>query len=276
VSRTAAISNIEKGLQVVYRGGVSHPNVPSADQIYRGETSKVASLVREIFEAFVMKRVRSQAGSTMRWVAATVAHYDAYFPPLAPAACRYPYAGAWSRLRSGTLLACVLHFFCGDRDDDGANLPAVRSFLFFVCSRQSFFVLIFPLLFPTRRCPSPPSSSILSCSPGSTLRTTWRLLRRCTTFDFCSATCNSLAFRLSGTCVALCPGASLACCRVSARYRARSHASHPDIRTCMHADVRACTHTSPFCPSLPTHYLCRSRRLCRCPTKIFCCSNSTT
>ena len=125
VSRTAAISNIEKGLQVVYRGGVSHPNVPSADQIYRGESSKVASLVREVFEAFVMKRVRAQAGSTMRWVAATVAHYDAYFPPLAPATCRYPYAGAWSRLRSGTLLACVLHFFCGDRDDDGANLPAV-------------------------------------------------------------------------------------------------------------------------------------------------------
>jgi hypothetical protein len=99
--------------------------MPSAAEICEGKSERIGWLIAEIFELFVIKDMRTARRSTpmMKWYSMVLSHYGIR---LNERTCSPPFKGKsfqdamWKSFRSGTVLACVLHYFCGN---DNGRFP---------------------------------------------------------------------------------------------------------------------------------------------------------
>jgi hypothetical protein len=123
----SALRNIEKGLTVMWQH--CQPNarrMPSAAEICEGKSERIGWLVAEVFEMFVMRDMRSGRRSVpmMRWYSGVLSHYGIVLNKRTTAP---PFTGtdyrdaSWNSFRSGTVLACVLHYFCGGGGGGGSG-----------------------------------------------------------------------------------------------------------------------------------------------------------
>ena len=121
-TRGPALRNIEKGLTVMWQH--CQPNarrMPSAAEICEGKSERIGWLIAEIYEMFVLKDMRTARRSIpmMKWYSGILSHYGIV---LNKRSVRPPFSGrpyrdaSWNSFRSGTVLACVLHYFCGNNN----------------------------------------------------------------------------------------------------------------------------------------------------------------
>ena len=130
LSRKPAVANIEQALSVIWRGGrVNNTRVPSALDIYSGQTEKISVLLAEVFEVYVMKTLRKEATrSMMMWYNIVLKQYRRDLPLDAMNAnVEIEFDGIHSEVESvragfgqlcnsfsnGVSLFCVLFHFCG-------------------------------------------------------------------------------------------------------------------------------------------------------------------
>lgn len=111
LTRRPAIANLEQALSVIWRSGrVNNTRVPSADEIYNGKTDRIAVLVQEVFDVYVVRDMRKLAPTMMTWFAGVLSQYRRQ---LGPGCLRAPHDDAWAEFQTGTSMFCVLYHFCG-------------------------------------------------------------------------------------------------------------------------------------------------------------------
>ena len=101
--------------------------MPSAAEICEGKSERIGWLIAEVYEMFVLRDMRSARRSIpmMKWYSGVLSHYGIVLnrrtnaPPFSGKAYR---DASWNSFRSGTVLACVLHYFCGCGDGGGSAL----------------------------------------------------------------------------------------------------------------------------------------------------------
>mgnify|MGYP003937830093 FL=1 len=130
LSRKPAVSNIEQALSVIWRGGrVNNSRVPNALDIYGGHTEKITVLLSEVFEVYVMKKLRREATtSMMQWYNIVLKQYRRALPLDAMnSKVEVPFDGIHKEVETvnagfgqlcnsfsnGVSLFCVLFHFCG-------------------------------------------------------------------------------------------------------------------------------------------------------------------
>ena len=111
LSQRPAIANLEQALSVIWTSRrVNNTRVPSALDVYTGKQEKIAMLVQEIFEVYVMRDLRAPANmsSMLEWFDGVLAQYDR---PLPASSLKPPFSNLWEAFRSGVnLFLVVLHF----------------------------------------------------------------------------------------------------------------------------------------------------------------------
>ena len=118
LSRKPALKNIEQALNVIWTSGrVNNTRIPSSDDLYEGKTDKIAILLQEIFEVYVMRDLRKEAPRMLAWYDGILAQYpslrDGGKPGLSPGVKEPPHDGLWEELQSGTAMFCVVYHFNG-------------------------------------------------------------------------------------------------------------------------------------------------------------------
>jgi len=111
LSRKPCVANLEQAIGVIWRSGrVNNTRVPSADDVYDGKTDKIAVLLEEIFEVYVLRDLRKMAPTVLDWFQNILEQYNF---PLPEETLLPPFDGVWEHFQSGTALFCVLYHFHG-------------------------------------------------------------------------------------------------------------------------------------------------------------------
>jgi thiol-disulfide isomerase/thioredoxin len=125
-----AINNIEQALAVIWQKG--RPNarrMPTSKEIFEAKSERISWLVREIFECFEMRAIRSKSRckKMMGWYHEIL---EAYGRQLRQRTTTFPYEGnsfaksIWEDFHDGVNFACVIHYFCGSEVMD--TFPGVK------------------------------------------------------------------------------------------------------------------------------------------------------
>jgi hypothetical protein len=109
--KKAAIQNLEQVLGHVWRAkSLNNSRIPTAEDIYSGNTSKTAILLNELFAVYVLRPLYKTALKVLRWYNHILKQYQRPLP--AYIFDEGDLSGVWPHFQSGTALFCVLfHFF---------------------------------------------------------------------------------------------------------------------------------------------------------------------
>ena len=120
-----AVNNIEKALSVIWqRGRPNARRMPTAEEIFEGRSERIGWLIRELFQCFVMRPMRSKSrcSSMMMWYQEIL---SAYGRQVSDRVLEAPYRGEafgkalWKAFHDGVNLACIMHYFCGNKEVEG-------------------------------------------------------------------------------------------------------------------------------------------------------------
>ncbi|KAH7816207.1 uncharacterized protein MONOS_9212 [Monocercomonoides exilis] len=75
------VQNIEKALNVIWARSPHVKNMPTPQQIYVGDSGPTVSLMREMFDIYVMRGIWSRARDMFAWYTERCAHYGWVLPP---------------------------------------------------------------------------------------------------------------------------------------------------------------------------------------------------
>jgi hypothetical protein len=109
--KKAAVQNLEQVLGHIWRSkSLNNSRIPTAEEIYVGNTSKTAILLNELFAVYILRPLYKNAMKVLHWYNHILKQYQRTLP-------NYIFeegdlAGVWPHFQSGTALFCVLfHFF---------------------------------------------------------------------------------------------------------------------------------------------------------------------
>jgi hypothetical protein len=109
--KKAAVSNLEQVLGHIWRSkSLNNSRIPSAEDIYNGNTSKTAILINELFAVYILRPLYKNALRILSWYHSILKQYQRPLPS-------YVFdegdlSGVWPHFQSGTALFCIVfHFF---------------------------------------------------------------------------------------------------------------------------------------------------------------------
>jgi hypothetical protein len=109
--KKAAVSNLEQVLGHIWRSkSLNNSRIPSAEDIYNGNTSKTAILINELFAVYILRPLYKNALRILSWYHSILKQYQRPLP--AYIFDEGDLSGVWPHFQSGTALFCVVfHFF---------------------------------------------------------------------------------------------------------------------------------------------------------------------
>ena len=112
LSKSAAIANLENALGVIWRAKcVNNSRIPTATDIYNGNTYRIAIMFQEIFEVYVQRPLMKQAVKVLKWYNNILQQYNRRLP--VGVFTESDFQAVWSHFQSGTALFCVLYHLYG-------------------------------------------------------------------------------------------------------------------------------------------------------------------
>ncbi len=112
LSKSAAIGNLEKALGVIWRAKcVNNSRIPTATDIYNGNTYRIATMFQEIFEVYVQRPLMKQAVKVLKWYNNILQQYNRRLP--VGVFTESDFQAVWSHFQSGTALFCILYHLYG-------------------------------------------------------------------------------------------------------------------------------------------------------------------
>ncbi len=111
LSKKAAMENLEQALGNIWRSkSLNNSRIPTANEIYVGNTSKTAILLNELFGAYVQKPLYKNSMRVLKWYHAILRQYNRPMP--ASTFDQGDLSTVWPHFQSGTALFCVIfHLF---------------------------------------------------------------------------------------------------------------------------------------------------------------------
>lgn len=112
LAKKAALENLEQALGHIWRSkSLNNSRIPSANDIYSGNTAKTAVLLNELYGAYVLKPLYKNAMKMLKWYHYVLKQYQRPLPS-------YIFddgdlSGVWPHFQSGTALFCVIYHFFG-------------------------------------------------------------------------------------------------------------------------------------------------------------------
>lgn len=112
LSKKAAIENLEQALGVIWRSKcVNNSRIPTSEEIFNGNTAKIAILLQEVFEVYVRKPLYQIAPKMFKWYNSILRQYSVPIPDIifteGDLSC------IWPHFQSGTCLFCVIYHLYG-------------------------------------------------------------------------------------------------------------------------------------------------------------------
>ena len=111
LSKSACIANIDKAVSLVMRKGAKFSNMPTAEDVYDGKVDKLLLLLREMFNAFVLRQVYQHSSAMLQWFNTVLAHYNRTLVLGANSNVLGSATELWQPFADGIAISCVLHFF---------------------------------------------------------------------------------------------------------------------------------------------------------------------
>lgn len=112
LAKKAAVENLEQALGHIWRSkSLNNSRVPSAEDIYSGDASKIAILLNELFGVYVQRPLFKSSMKVLRWFHHILKQYQRPLPPYVVE--EGDLAGLWPHFQSGTALFCILYHFFG-------------------------------------------------------------------------------------------------------------------------------------------------------------------
>jgi hypothetical protein len=111
LSKSACIANIDKAVSLVMRKGAKFSNMPTAEDVYDGKVDKLLLLLREMFNAFVLRQVYQHSSAMLQWFNTVLARYNRTLVLGANANVLASATMLWQPFADGIAISCVLHFF---------------------------------------------------------------------------------------------------------------------------------------------------------------------
>lgn len=112
LAKKAAIENLEQALGHIWRSkSLNNSRIPTAEEIYNGNSSKIAILLNELFGVYVQRPLFKNAIKILRWFNHIVKQYQRPIPDFVLE--EGDLSGVWPHFQSGTALFCVLYHFFG-------------------------------------------------------------------------------------------------------------------------------------------------------------------
>lgn len=129
LAKKAAVENLEQALGHIWRSkSLNNSRIPSAEDIYNGDTSKIAILLNELFGVYVQRPLFKLAVKILRWFHNILKQYQRPLPSYV--LDEGDLSGVWPHFQSGTALFCVLYHFFGTitvgSDGDERRLDPLR------------------------------------------------------------------------------------------------------------------------------------------------------
>lgn len=110
--KKSAISNLEQVLGHIWRSkSLNNSRIPSAEEIYSGNTAKTAILLNELFSVYVLRPMYKSVLKVLKWYHGILKQYQRPLPD-------YIFedgdlSGVWPHFQSGAALFCVIYHFYG-------------------------------------------------------------------------------------------------------------------------------------------------------------------
>mmetsp|Transcript_16858 Transcript_16858/g.25360 ORF Transcript_16858/g.25360 Transcript_16858/m.25360 type:complete len:1542 (-) Transcript_16858:189-4814(-) len=112
LTKKAALDNLEQALGVVWRSKcVNNFRIPTSLDIYNGNTSKIAILVQEVFEVYVLKPLYAVAPKMFKWYNAILKQYSIPLPDAI--FTDGDLIDLWTHVHNGFALFCVIYHLYG-------------------------------------------------------------------------------------------------------------------------------------------------------------------
>lgn len=149
--KKAALGNLEQVLGHIWRAkSLNNSRIPTAEEIYSGNTSKTAILLNELFAVYILRPLYKNALKILRWYHNILKQYQRPLPD-------YIFedgdlAGVWPHFQSGTALFCVIyHFYGATSIGKGTNVHHVDPLRISgdptsICDFRSNLLYVFQLL----------------------------------------------------------------------------------------------------------------------------------
>ncbi len=125
LAKKAALENLEQALGHVWRSkSLNNSRIPTALDIYGGNTAKTAVLLNELYGVYVLKPLYKNAIKMLKWYHYVLRQYQRALPD-------YIFddgdlSGVWPHFQSGTALFCVMyHFFGQTQIGSGSNAQRI-------------------------------------------------------------------------------------------------------------------------------------------------------
>ncbi len=121
LSKKPALENLEQALGHIWRAkSLNNTRIPTANDIYSGNTSKTAVLLNELYSVYVQRPLYKSALKLLKWYNAILKQYQRPLPNYVLDDGNL--AGVWPHFQSGTALFCVLYHFYGSSSiGDGSS-----------------------------------------------------------------------------------------------------------------------------------------------------------
>jgi hypothetical protein len=110
--KKAAVGNLDQVLGHIWRSkSLNNSRIPSAEDIFSGNTAKTAILLNELFSVYILRPLFKNALKILKWYNSILKQYLRPLP-------EYIFeegdlSGVWPHFQSGTALFCVLFHFYG-------------------------------------------------------------------------------------------------------------------------------------------------------------------
>lgn len=112
LSKKPALENLEQALGHIWRAkSLNNTRIPTASDIYSGNTAKTAVLLNELYSVYVQRPLYKSALKLLKWYNAILKQYQRPLPNYVLDDGNL--AGVWPHFQSGTALFCVLYHFYG-------------------------------------------------------------------------------------------------------------------------------------------------------------------
>ena len=127
LTKKAAVENLEQALGVVWRSKcVNNFRIPTSEDIYNGNTSKISVLVQEVFEVYVLKPLYAFAPKMFSWYNTILKQYSTPLPE--GIFTEGDLIGLWAHMQNGFAIFCVLyHLFGPVAVGEGLNMVRIDS-----------------------------------------------------------------------------------------------------------------------------------------------------
>lgn len=125
LAKKPALENLEQALGHIWRSkSLNNSRIPTANDIYVGNTSKTAILLNELFGAYVQKPLYKSAVKILRWYHSILRQYNRPMP--ASTFEEGDLSTVWPHFQSGTALFCVIYHLFGPNLVGSSNAGRVR------------------------------------------------------------------------------------------------------------------------------------------------------